>query len=159
MQNNQKKTRHGYRYHRLYKTWMGMMQRCHSVNNDGYKNYGLTGISVCNEWHNIENFINDMYPTYMEGLTLDRENSKGNYQKSNCRWATKTTQSRNRIVGQSNNKTGYKGVSIFRISRFKAQIKVNSKTIHIGIFLDKLEAAIAYDKYIVDNNLEHTTNF
>jgi len=91
-----------------------------------------------------------MYPTYMEGLTLDRKNSKGNYQKSNCRWATKTTQSRNRIVGQSNNKTGYKGVSIFRISRFKAKIKVNPKTKHIGILINKLEEPIAYNKYIVD---------
>ena len=159
MQNNQKKIRHGLRYHRLYKIWNGMVQRCINSKDTGYKNYGAKGIKVCARWHDVKNFIEDMYPSYQEGLTLDRENSNGNYEPSNCRWATKTTQSRNRIVRQSNNKTGYKGVSIGRLNRFTAQIKVNSKTIYIGTFLDKLEAAKAYDKYIIDNNLEHTRNF
>ena len=35
---------------------------------------------------------------------------------------------------------------------------VNSKSTHLGYFTDKLEAAKAYDQYVIDNNLEHTTN-
>ena len=156
---NHKKIKHGLRYHRLYKTWSGMIQRCHQENNSNYKNYGLKGIRVCSEWHNIENFINDMYPTFIEGLSLDRIDSLKDYSKDNCRWATKTTQSRNRVATQSNSKVKLKGVSLNKSGSFIAQIKVNSKKIYIGSFKTDIEAAKAYDNYIICNNLEHTKNF
>ena len=49
--------KHGLRSHRLYKTWNGMMQRCYNKNNPNYNSYGAIGVTVCKEWHNIENFI------------------------------------------------------------------------------------------------------
>ena len=86
---------HGFVNHPLYNTWNGMIQRCTNKNAQNYKDYGERGIIICNEWLDIANFINDMYPTYVHGLTLDRENHLGNYEKSNCRWTTKNVQSRN----------------------------------------------------------------
>lgn len=156
---NHKKIKHGYRYHRLYKTWLGMMQRCYKVNNINYSKYGLKGVTVCNQWHNIENFINDMYLSYEEGLTIDRIDTTGNYEKDNCRWSNKTTQSRNRRIVQKNNTSGYKGVYLSKSKTYISQIKVNSKKIYLGSFKSAIEAALVYDRYIIDNNLEHTKNF
>lgn len=154
-----KKIKHGYRYHRLYKIWLGMMQRCYSTNSINYSTYGLKGVKVYEQWHKIENFINDMYPTFMEGLTLDRRDTNGNYEPSNCRWVSRATQSRNRKVIQKNNTSGFKGVCLSRSKIYVSQIKVNSKRIYLGSFKTAIEAAEVYDKYIIDNNLEHTKNF
>ena len=86
--------------HGMYKTkefskWGNMKDRCYNVNNPRYKNYGNRGIIVCERWKDsFKNFISDMGEC--NGLTLDRINVNGNYEPSNCRWATPKTQSRNR---------------------------------------------------------------
>lgn len=80
---------HGQRKHPLYKMWQGMIRRCCNSKDFGYYNYGGRGIKVCERWLNINNFIEDMYPTYQKGLELDRENNNGNYELSNCRWITR----------------------------------------------------------------------
>jgi hypothetical protein len=80
---------HGQRNHRLYKTWQGMLRRCNNPNDFGYYNYGGRGIKVCDRWKDINNFLLDMYPTYQEGLELDRINVNGNYEPDNCRWITR----------------------------------------------------------------------
>ena len=154
------KNTHNLSNHRLYKIWHNMIQRCTNPKNTFYENYGERGIKVCEEWNNIESFINDMYPSYQEGLSIDRiDNNKG-YSKDNCRWATRAIQSRNARVLISSNTSGYRGVH-WRKSRKKwtSQIRVDSKKIHIGYFKTAEEGAVAYDKYIIDNNLEHTKNF
>lgn len=153
-------TKHNLSNHRLYGTWLQMIQRCNNPKSKYYKNYGGRGISVCNEWLDINSFINDMFPSFIEGLTIDRENPNGNYEKSNCRWATKQVQNRNTRKLQSNNTSGYRGVYWEkRCNKWFAQIMVNYKRICIGYFDNKLDAAKAYDKYVIDNNLEHTLNF
>ena len=80
---------HGYRKHRLYKTWTGMLRRCNDPNDFGYYNYGGRGIKVCDKWKDVGNFLLDMYPTYKEGLELDRINVNGDYEPDNCRWITR----------------------------------------------------------------------
>ena len=153
------KNTHNLSNHRLYPIWNEMVQRCNNPKRKAYKHYGLRGITVCNEWLDINNFINDMYPSYKEGLTIDRIDSNGNYEKANCRWASREIQQRNKRLIQVNNTSGYKGVSFKKkANKFQSYITVNSKNIHIGMFKTKLEAAKAYDKYIIDNNLEHTLN-
>ncbi len=150
---------HGFRYHRLYGTWKMMISRCNNQNNIGYKYYGGRGIKVCNRWLQLENFIEDMYPTFKEGLTLDRKNIDGNYEPSNCRWVTKNTQSRNTKKIHKYNTTGFRGVCWNKSSnKFVARICVKYKQIHLGCFNTDIEAAKAYDQYVIDNNLEHTTN-
>ena len=78
-----------------YRTWRSMMQRCYRIKEKSYDRYGARGISVCDRWHDFKNFLADMgeKPAI---LTLDRINSEGNYEPSNCRWASTTTQARNR---------------------------------------------------------------
>ena len=150
---------HGLRYHRLYQVWNQMIQRCTNIKQKSYKDYGGRGITVCDEWLDINNFINDMYPTFKEGLTIDRIDVGGNYEKFNCRWANKITQQRNTRRLISSNKSGYRGVSFRKdTNKWRAIIRVNNKNKHLGYFTDKLKAAKVYDKYVLDNNLEHTIN-
>ena len=151
---------HGLRSHRLYKTWAGMKNRCYNEKNPKYKHYGARGIQVCERWLDVKNFIEDMYPSYQEGLTLDRIDVNGNYEPDNCRWATSNTQARNTRKIMSTNKSGYRGVYWDKNNKkWRTQIRVNGKNIHIGMFNDLLEGAKAYDQYVIDNNLEHTKNF
>lgn len=151
---------HGLRKHRLYNIWNMMMQRCYNVNNNAYKHYGARGIKVCDRWHNVSNFIDDMFPGYQDGLTIDRINNNGNYEPSNCRWANANMQRRNTRILRADNKTGFRGVYCHKnTNKYVARITINRRSIHIGCFTTSLNAARAYDKYVIDNNLEHTLNF
>lgn len=81
--------------HRLYSTWKSMRSRCNNPNVDMYRYYGGKGIQVCDEWAEFWVFVDDMYPSFIEGLTLDRiDNNKG-YCKENCKWSTKFEQATN----------------------------------------------------------------
>lgn len=72
-----------------------MMQRCYNPKSYFYYRYGGRGISVCDRWHDFDNFIADM-GNRPSGLSLDRINNDGNYEPSNCRWATKEQQASNK---------------------------------------------------------------
>jgi hypothetical protein len=78
-----------------YKTWLDMRARCEKPTKKHYKNYGGRGISVCERWGKFENFLSDMGMKPSPFHTLDRINSDGNYEPSNCRWATRKEQNRN----------------------------------------------------------------
>ncbi len=89
-------TTHGMSYTGAYKTWMAMNHRCYNKKQDNYKNYGGRGITICDRWkYSIMNFLEDM-GNRPEGLSIDRINNDGNYEPSNCRWATPKEQSNNR---------------------------------------------------------------
>ena len=81
----------------LFNVWRNMIERCTNPNYKTYKDYGGRGIKVCDEWREFEPFYTwSISNGYGKGLSIDRINVNGNYEPSNCRWATAKQQSRNR---------------------------------------------------------------
>jgi len=79
-----------------YRSWADMVKRCTNPKNWAWKYYGGRGIKVCKKWVNsFDAFLKDMGERDKD-LTLDRINNNGNYEKRNCRWATRAVQSQNR---------------------------------------------------------------
>jgi len=141
--------------HRLYGTWIKMKARCCDKNNPSYLHYGARGIQVCDRWMDINNFIEDMYPSWEEGLTLDRIDVNGNYEPDNCRWVEDTIQASNTRNYRKNNTSGFRGVKIDKNFKFICTITVNRVSIYLGYFDNPLEAGKAYERYVRLNNLEH----
>lgn len=78
-----------------YISWQSMKRRCAYPNPRGYQNYGGRDITVCARWdESFSAFLMDMGER-PEGKTLDRINPDGNYEPTNCRWATASEQRRN----------------------------------------------------------------
>jgi hypothetical protein len=99
-----------------------MIRRCNNPNDSGYPTYGARGIRVCNEWIDIHNFVTDMYPSYEDGLTLERKDVLGNYCKENCIWISLADQQKNKRCYRSNS-TGVAGTSIYTNDRGTVFVK------------------------------------
>ena len=146
---------HGLTNNQFYVTWNDMIRRCTNLKHKSYPNYGGRGITVCDVWTDVRNFITWCESTYIEGMSLDRIDNDGNYSPDNVRWADASTQALNKRMHKSNT-SGFVGVSRYKGSnKWVAQIMVNKVGIHLGYFNSVQEAVQARDNYIIENNLPH----
>jgi hypothetical protein len=117
---------HGMYNTRLYRIWRGMRNRCNNSNDKKYYLYGKRGICICDEWNEFIKFKDwSLSNGYCDDLSIDRMNSNGNYEPSNCRWST--------IIEQNNNKRTNKIVEIdgvkHTIAEWSAITGVNYETL------------------------------
>ena len=143
--------KHGMHNTRIYQIWADMKERCFNINNKAYKNYGERGIKVCDEWIDKKNGFINFYNWaikngYKEYLTIDRINVNGNYEPSNCRWATWKQQANNRrmtrkIIIFGENKTAYE---------FEKQYGLNA-----NLLIQRYDKGYRNDKLVYKGNLGH----
>lgn len=152
-------TTHGMSRTKLNKVWVSMRQRCNDPNAQSYNNYGGRGITVCSEWQDFLSFKAWADSSgYAQGLTLERVDVNGNYEPDNCTWEKRTVQSQNRRIN-SNNTSGYKGVSYEKSQKkYSSKIMWNGVKYFLGWFKSPVEAATAYNEFILMNDTKHTLN-
>ncbi len=119
--------KHGFSRSRSYVSYKSMIDRCFNQKISGFKDYGGRGITVCKRWlgvNGLSNFIYDMgeRPSRM---SIDRINNNGNYEPSNCRWATAKEQQMNR---RNSKMITYKGET-HSISDWAEKIGMNRNTL------------------------------
>lgn len=151
---------HGMSKSRMFSIWTNMKNRCSNPKLEVYKRYGGKGIRVCDEWFkSFEAFRDWAYQNnYSDTLTLDRyPNRNGNYEPSNCRWATNKQQQNNK---NTNYYVSYKG-EVFTITelcdkynlvytRVHARIMELGWDVDMAVETDKIENSI-----MIANALSH----
>lgn len=124
-------------YRGEYQAWCGMRDRVNNVNGQNYRDYGGRGIRIDERWNSFNNFLNDVGRRPSKKHSLDRINVNGNYEPSNCRWATVSEQARNKrntvrveymgrvmILQEWANELGVKSSTMSRIIRDNRNYKV-----------------------------------
>lgn len=122
---------HGLSNTPIYRVYRTMLSRCYNPNVERYPIYGARGIRVCDRWRGdggFENFMSDMGPR-PDGYSIERRNSDGAYEPSNCRWANAKEQANNtarnrRIEWQGRNQT---------LAQWSEEIGIKAITIHMRI--------------------------
>jgi len=125
--------KHGMYQTRFYNIWRGMKSRCNNKNDANYKKYGGRGITICERWLKFESFLLDMKDGYLDELQIDRIDNDGNYEPSNCRWATRKENNRNRrgnrlITYNGETKTLTEWAEILKIDKRRLGEKLNKCT-------------------------------
>lgn len=131
-------TKHGMVDHEAYSSWKAMRNRCRNPSHWEYPNYGGRGILVCERWADFTVFWHDMGPSWKPNMSIDRIDGNGNYEPSNCRWATSKEQGRNRrdnvMINTPNGKMTISEASeTFGIKRVTLDHRVRA-----GLPMDKL---------------------
>lgn len=96
------KLKHGMKGTAEYRTWVGMITRCHNPKSKDYARYGGSGIFVCTKWRkSFVAFFKYVGPR-PRGTSIDRINGKRGYEPGNVRWATMDQQIKNRRKPRGN---------------------------------------------------------
>jgi hypothetical protein len=84
-----------------YRTWINIKSRCYNRNCRQYYKYGAKGIKVCQRWlDSFEAFLEDMGRRPSSKHSIDRKNTRSDYEPGNCKWATAKEQSRNKTTSR-----------------------------------------------------------
>jgi len=134
---------HGMCGTRPYRIWVGMKTRCNNSEVREYPDYGGRGITYDPKWETFEGFWEDMAEGYSDELTIDRNDTNGNYEKSNCSWECMSVQGHHRRKRKGSQST-YVGVKK-RDGKFEACFCKNGDVQYLGYFNTEHEAAQAYD--------------
>lgn len=128
-----------------YESYRNMLARCFRKSSEKYPIYGGRGITVCERWRSsFQAFLEDMGKRPAPGLTLDRKDTDGNYEPSNCRWATAKTQGRNK---RATIKVDLDGESV-SLAEACDRLGINYKTVHSRMFCQGLSFEEAASKPI-----------
>lgn len=131
-----------------YRVWRGMKRRCLVKGTPSYERYGGRGIKVCDRWINsFENFYYDMGDRPSSKHSLDRIDNNGDYEPTNCRWATKKEQSNN---VRTNNWIEYNGIKM-TLSQWSSYFRVTPTTLKSMLIRKTINDAYMY--YKIKNNL------
>ena len=133
---------HGLDNHPLYKKWRNMKYRCYNTNDTRFHVYGGKGIIVCDEWKNdfMAFYSWAISHGWQKELWIDRIDTNGNYEPSNCRFVTESESSENKGIYNRKHKLP-KGV-YFGGNTYQSMIRVNKKLRYLGRF-DTVDAALA----------------
>jgi hypothetical protein len=142
-------TTHGLSNKRLYKIWYGMLERCYKLKHQAFDDYGGRGITVCSDWRNdVTAFYQWAIKNgYSDNLTLDRIDVNGNYDPSNCQWATWKQQNSNK---RNNHLIEYQGIKM-TLSEWANSIGIDKRLLDrrlsSGWNLDKALLGKRYDSH------------
>jgi len=135
---------------RLYRIWENMKRRCNNPEHPSFKDYGGRGIKICDQWDNFLEFYNDMNDSYEKHIekygiketSIDRIDVNGNYEPSNCRWATGAEQANNtrmnRLIeynGETHNITEWSRIVGISMNTLRSRIVDNHWPIHEALTL------------------------
>lgn len=135
-------TKHGASRDPLYRIWRGMVSRCENPRDINYQRYGARGVRVCDEWHDVNKFIE--WATshgYMRGLSIERIDNDSGYCPENCVWATAHTQSNNR----RNSRRVWIGNVLMPVSTAADSLDVSVNTMKSRIRAGKYRTSRVYE--------------
>ncbi len=144
-------TIHGKHNTKVYIAWRNMRRRCSNPKDRDWENYGGRGVRVCERWRSFENFYADMGDP-PKGTSLDRINTDGDYEPSNCRWATYVAQVRNR---RNTLLVSYKGETK-TMQEWSEELGVRYGTLSQRLNKYKWSVEMAFETPVTPNGRGHT---
>jgi len=132
-----------------------MMHRCYNYEDKGFNNYGGRGITVSEEWHDVETFVKDCIQElgWKKGLQIDRATNSEGYSLYNCQFVTASVNCCNRR--RKNSSLKYEGVRQSPSGRWCARVTYEGKTYPVGTFDSPEDAVTARNQMIRDNGWPH----